>query len=78
MNTDAAVWRTVQTEAAFRRSIWEVDEERCCCWGMDRKVDRYQQGQRGEKGYGTRIRIAQDGQQTAAKLRRSLGLTGYG
>jgi hypothetical protein len=51
MNTDAAVWCAVQTAAAFRRSIWEVDEERGCCRRMDRKVDRCQQAKRKEKGY---------------------------
>jgi len=48
-----AVWRAVQTAAAFGRSIWEVDEERGCRWRMDCEVDHCQHAQSGEKGYDT-------------------------
>ena len=76
MNTDAAVWRAVQTGAAFRRSIWEVDEERGGRWRMDCKVDRCQHAQRGQKAYHIEIGIVQDGDQPTDEIRRGWGLSG--
>src|SRR6516162_6107126 len=56
----------------------KLSGERGCYWQMHRKVDRCQHAQRGEKGYGTQIGIAQNNQQTGDEIRRGLGLTGYG
>src|SRR6516164_4067506 len=55
VSTDAAVWRTVQTTAAFPRPIRETEWGEGLLWQMHRKVDRCQHAQRGEKGYGTQI-----------------------
>ena len=76
MPDEHAVWRTIQTGAALRRSIWEVDEERGCRWRMDCKVDGRQQAQREEKGYCIEIGIVQDSDQPTDEIRRGWGLSG--